>query len=53
MKASISISNMSDVDKLQEDLVRLNDWTQKYSMYFNSDKFNCIKTGLNEDIKLD
>ena len=22
-------------------------------MYFNSDKFNCIKTGFNEDIKLD
>ena len=52
-KASHPVTDLTDVAKLQDDLVNLNDWTQIYSMYFNSDKFNCIKTGYNEDIKMD
>ena len=50
-KDSIIITNENDAEKLQSDLVKLNKWTTTFGMTFNSDKFQCLKSGPNFEIK--
>ena len=50
-KDSIMITSSEDAEKLQDDLYKLHDWSNKYGMSFNADKFNCIKSGPNHDMK--
>ena len=50
-KDSIIITNENDAEKLQSDLVKLNEQTTTFGMTFNSDKCQCLKSGPNFEIK--
>ena len=42
---------MNDVELLTNNLISHNEGTTKFSIYFNLDKFNHIRNGINEEIK--
>ena len=50
-KDSIIINNEQDAERLQSDLICLNQWTTTFGMAFNADKFQCLKSGPNLDMK--
>ena len=47
------IQEEADVEKMQEDLDRIYSWADKNNMKFNSDKFELLRYGKNQDLKDD
>lgn len=46
------ITNTDDVKTLQKDLETIYHWSRENNMQFNSSKFECIRYGNNETLKL-
>lgn len=46
-----SVNCPNDAELLQLDLESIYDWAKRNNMQFNTDKFECVKYGKNEDLK--
>lgn len=51
-RVSKGITNLNDISKLQEDLFKIYDWAEKSNMEFNGGKFEVMRYGLDEIVKL-
>ena len=52
-KLKKTIENISDAEKLQEDLNKVYQWTEENIMEFNSSKFEILRIGKNENLKVE
>ena len=52
-KVKKAIANVEDVEILQADLDKLYDWAKSNNMVFNGKKFQIVRYGPNEDMKMD
>ena len=50
-RISHGITSQTDVNLMQHQLSVIYNWSTKNNMYFNSDKFNCLRYGPNNEIK--
>ncbi|XP_069184905.1 uncharacterized protein [Procambarus clarkii] len=47
----MKITSAEDIEKLQADINKVFDWASENNMMFNSDKFQVLRYGKNEDLK--
>ena len=52
-REGMSIGNVDDAWKVQNDLRVIGAWSDITNMKFNSGKFECLKTGYNQDLKME
>ena len=45
-----SIGDPNEITKLQTDLISIFKWADQNKIKFNTDKFECVKYGRNEDL---
>lgn len=47
----MKITSVEDIEKLQADINKVFNWTAENNMMFNSNKFQVLRYGQNEDLK--
>ena len=50
-REGLCIAKVDDAIKVQNDLIKLGQWSHDKNMLFNNLKFECIQTGFNHELK--
>ena len=49
----MKVASSDDTLKVQEDIIKLGEWSDDINMAFNTLKFECLQSGFNENLKLE